>query len=424
MLRFVLLFLGLFLATAVPLRAENWPEFRGPTGQGCYAGNGLPIEWSTTKNIAWKQPIPGKGWSSPIVQDGRIFLTTAIPVEGSSKEKQKQKDQSLCAVCQDAASGKELWRTEVFLQDGKKAPGIHSKNSHASPTPLTDGRRLYVHFGHQGTACLDLDGNVVWRSTELRYAPVHGNGGTPICVDDRLVFAVDGGDKQFVAALDRDTGAVLWKTARKSTAVKKFSFGTPLLITVNGRRQIVSPAADAVMAYDPADGKELWRVKYDGYSVIPRPVFGHGLVFLSSGYDRPTLLAIRAATAGDDPNQALVWSTTKAAPHTPSPLLVGDELYTVSDGGIASCFDARTGKVQWQERLEGAFSASPTFADGKVYLQSEDGVTTVVRAGTKYEMLAQNALKERTFASYAIADGAIYLRTETQLYCLRELGKK
>lgn len=405
----LILTLGLTLAAG----AEDWPDFRGPTGQGHYTGK-LPISWSTTKNVVWKEPIPGSGWSSPIVHAGRVYLTTSVPVKDS-------KDITLEALCLDASSGKQLWRTEVFRQDGAKAPRIHKKNSHASPTPLIDGERLYVHFGHQGTAGLDLEGKVVWRTNEHRYAPVHGNGGTPLLTPGKLIFSGDGGDKQFVVALDTATGKTIWKTDRKSAAFKRFSFSTPLLITVKGQVQIVSPASDAVMAYDPTSGKELWRAKYDGYSVIPRPVFGHGLVFLSSGYDRPSLLAIRVdGTPGDLTPTHIAWTTDKGAPHTPSPLLVGDELYTVSDQGIASCLDARTGKVHWRERVGGSFSASPTFADGKIYLQSEDGVTTVLRAGTKFENLAQSKLNERTFASYAVADGAIYLRTESQLYRIQE----
>jgi outer membrane protein assembly factor BamB len=394
----------------LPAQAEDWPEFRGPTGQGHYAGTGLPTEWSATKNVVWKQAIPGKGWSSPIIQDGRIYLTTAVPVEGG-----KARDQSLRALCLDAANGKLCWQTEVFQQDGKKAPGIHTKNSHASPTPLTDGRHLYVHFGHQGTACLDLDGNVVWRSTEVRYAPVHGNGGTPVLVDGRLVFAADGGDQQFAVALNPATGKVQWKTDRLCEAVKRFSFGTPLVITVNGQRQIVSPATDAVMAYDPESGKELWRVPYEGYSVVPRPVHGHGMVFLSTGYEQPRLLAIRVE-GEEAAKPRMVWSTAKAAPHTPSPLLVGDELYTVSDDGIASCLDARTGEVHWKERVEGTYSASPLYAEGRVYVQNEAGLGTVLRAGKAFEVLAENALNERTLASYAAADGALYIRTEGRLY--------
>jgi outer membrane protein assembly factor BamB len=406
---FLLSTLLLILAPAV--RAEDWREYRGPTGQGLYAGKGLATEWSTTKNVVWKQPIPGHGWSSPVVQDGRIYLTTAVPIGAG-----KTPDQSLRALCLDAATGKPLWTTEVFLQDGKKAPAIHAKNSHASPSPLIKGKHLFVHFGHQGTACLDLDGNVVWGNTELRYAPVHGNGGSPIWADGRLVFCADGGDKRFIVALDPDSGKVVWKTDRTSPASRKFSFGTPLLITVDGKQQIVNPASDVVTAYDPKDGTELWRVKYDGYSVIPRPVAGHGLVFLSTGYDSPRMLAIRTDGTGDVTKSHVAWSMTKAAPHTPSPLLVGDELYTVSDSGMASCVNARTGKVHWQKRVEGAYSASPFYGDGKIYLQSEQGLCTVLRAGTKYEVLAENALAEKTFASYAAADGALYVRTEGNLY--------
>ena len=270
-------------------RAEDWPEFRGPTGQGLSAEVGLPIEWSETKNVAWKQAVPGKGWSSPIVVGGKVYLTTAAPRGGDGKPE----DLSLDALCLDAKSGRILWEQEVFRQDPKASPSIHGKNSHASSTPLIHGQRLFVHFGHQGTACLDLKGTVIWRKTDLKYAPVHGNGGTPILVEDKLIYSADGGDKQLVVALNKTNGKIIWKTDRKCTFDRTFSFSTPLLITVNGKQQIISPASGAVMAYDPADGKELWRANYDGYSVIPRPVFGHGMIFLSTGYNKPSLLAIR-----------------------------------------------------------------------------------------------------------------------------------
>jgi outer membrane protein assembly factor BamB len=408
MLRFSLIAV-LSFATALSARAENWPEFRGPTGQGIYAGKNLPIEWSPTKNVAWVQPIPGKGWSSPIVQDGRIYLTSAVPIADTM-------DLSPQAICLDADSGEQIWKTEVFRHAANAK--IHTKNSHASPTPITDGKRLYVHFGHQGTACLDLTGKILWRNTDLRYNPVHGNGGSPILAGDRLVFSVDGSDQQFVCALDTADGKLAWKTDRQSEAGDKtFSFSTPLLITANGKPQIVSPASNAVMAYDPADGKEIWRVKYNGYSVIPRPVFGHGMVFISTGYGAPVVMAIKVdGAAGDVTKSHVVWSVKKGGPHTPSLLLVGAELYMVSDGGLASCLDARTGKFHWSERVGGGFSASPFYADGKIYLQSEQGVTTVLNAGTTYESLAASKLGERTFACYAVADGAIYLRTESKLY--------
>jgi outer membrane protein assembly factor BamB len=390
--------------------ADDWPEFRGPDGQG-HARGSLPTEWGPDRNVAWKQAIPGSGWSSPVVSGGRVYLTAAVPVE-----KSPTKDLSLRALCLDAKSGRVVWDVEAIRQNGARVPGIQSKNSNASPTPIVAGKRLYVHFGHLGTACLDLDGKVIWRQTELRYAPVHGNGGSPILVDDLLIFSIDGDDKQCVVALGAADGRVKWKTDRRSRAYKKFSFHTPLLIEVNGKQQVISAGSDVASAYDPKTGEEIWHVRYEGYSVIPRPVYGHGLLYIVTGYDRPSLIAVRPDGKGDVTNTHVAWRMTRNAPHTPSPLLVGDELYTVSDGGWASCLDAKTGRVHWSERLGGGFSASPLTADGKVYFQNEAGVGFVVRAGTKYELLAKNDLKERTLASYAAADGALFIRTAKHLY--------
>jgi outer membrane protein assembly factor BamB len=408
--RLLVLAATVFLSAAA--RGEDWPEFRGPTGQGLVVGRGLPVEWSATKNVAWKQAIPGLGWSSPVVVDGRVYLTTAVPVAAGPAS-----DQLLRALCLDAGTGKTLWDTEVFRQDGSKAPRIQAKNSHASPTPLVRDGRLYVHFGHQGTACLDLDGKVLWRNTDLTYRPVHGNGGSPVLTDGLLIFSCDGSDKQFIVALECDTGKVRWQTDRKTDAVKKFSFSTPLVIDVKGKKQLISPGSDVVCACDPATGKEVWRVRTEGFSVVPRPVYGHGLLFVCAGYDPPaTLLAIRPDGQGDVTDTHVAWTTRKAVPLNPSPLLAGDELYLVSDNGIASCLDARTGKVHWQERLGGNYSASPVFADGKVYFQNEEGTGVVVKAGTQFEKLAENSLGERTLASYAAADGAWFIRTDKHLY--------
>lgn len=399
----------LLLCSAISSRAENWTEFRGPTGQGIYDGKNLPLEWSTTKNIAWKQPLPGKGWSSPIVLNDCVYLTAAVPIEGS-------KNLSLEAICLNATDGTLLWQTKVYEEDSTKSPTIHGKNSHASPSPITDGKHVYVHFGHEGTAGLDLEGKVLWRNTEHRYSPVHGNGGTLILVDNRLIFSADGSDTQSLIALNPTDGNTVWKTDRHSKAAKKFSFSTPLAILVGGKTQIVTPASDVVAAYDPAEGTELWRVKYDGYSLIPRPVFGHGLIFLSTGYNTPSALAIRTDGSGDVSSSHITWTVKRGAPHTPSMLLIGDELYMVSDAGVASCLDAKTGKEHWRERVPGNYSASPFYADGKIYLHNEEGLTTVLKAGTKFENLASNDLKERMLASAAVADGAIYLRTEGHLY--------
>jgi outer membrane protein assembly factor BamB len=399
------------LSFVTPLQADDWPEFRGPTGQGLLLSGSLPTEWGPAKNVAWKQEIPGKGWSSPVVVNGRIYLTTAVPIKDSAT-----KDLALEALCLDAKTGQTVWETKVFQQDGAKSPAIQGKNSHASPTPLVSGDRLYVHFGHQGTACLDLEGNVVWRNDTIKYAPVHGNGGTPIVVDDLLIFSCDGGDKRFVVALDRGTGQVRWQTDRDVNVVKKFSFSTPLLITVNGQKQVISPGSNVVSALDPATGKEIWRVRYNGYSVIPRPVYGHGLLFIVTGYDASTVMAIRPDGQGDVTDTHVAWTIRKNAPHTPSLLLLGEELYMVSDGGMASCVDAKTGKVHWQQPLERHYSASPLAADGKIYFQSEEGVGTVIKAGKQFEQVARNDLGEHALASFAAADGALFIRTEKGLY--------
>ncbi len=405
----------LFALTAVlsllpsPLLADDWPEFRGPTGQGLVAKGSPPLTWDKTENVAWRQTVPGAGWSSPSVVDGKVFLTSAVP-DGD-------KVLALTALCFSARDGRQLWQQEVFREDTSKSPKPHSKNSHASPTPLVSGSRLFVHFGHLGTACLDLDGKVLWKNDKIHYQPVHGNGGSPILVDDKLIFSCDGADKPFVVALDAATGQEAWRADRNADrAVKKFCFSTPLLIEVKGKKQVVSPGPEAVVAYDPATGDEIWRVRYTGYSVIPRPVYGHGLVFLSTGYDSPTLMAIRPDGQGDVTKTHVAWQTKQNAPHTPSPLLVGDELYTVSDRGVATCFDAKTGEVHWSERLNATFSASPLYADGKIYVQSEDGLGIVLKAGKKFEELARNDLGERSLASYAFADGALFIRTAESLY--------
>jgi outer membrane protein assembly factor BamB len=389
--------------------ASDWPEFRGPTGQGHAVATGLPTEWSATKNVAWKVPVPGAGWSSPAIAGGRVFLTTGVEV--------KDVGVSLRALAYDAKTGRLLWETEVLPAADAKVQPIHSKNSPASPTPIVEGDRVYVHFGHHGTACLDLGGKILWRQTALGYNPVHGNGGSPALVGDLLVFSADGQRDPAVYALRKATGEVAWKVARTGDVRQKFSFCTPLVIAVGGRTQIVIPGSGAVSALDPADGREIWRARYGGgYSVVPRPVFAHGLLFIGTGYNRADLLAIRADGEGDVTDTHIAWRTTKGAPLTPSVLAVGDELYAVADSGVATCFDAKTGTVHWQERIDGNYSASPIHADGKIYFLSEDGIGTVLRASRTFEKIAVNKIDERALASYAVADGALFLRSAAHLW--------
>jgi outer membrane protein assembly factor BamB len=409
----------IFCPGSAPILAAEecaWPEFRGPTGQGHSSASSLPLHWGPDRNVAWKVPIPGKGWSSPIVCGGTIFLTTAVPLDGKGGG---DGPQSLRALGLDARSGAVKWNVEVFRHDGAE---IHSKNSHASATPLGDGKRVYVHYGTYGTAALDLDGRVLWRNRELRYEPVHGSGGSPALAGRALVVHCDGGDRQFVAALDRETGEVLWRKDRPWDPRKGFSFSTPLLIDVAGRKELVSPGSEGVVAYDPGTGDEIWRVRYEGgYSVVPRPVHGHGLVFVCTGYEDPALLAIRPGGRGDVTETHVAWRRDRGAPHNPSPLLVGDRLAIVSDRGVATCLDARTGKEHWQRRLGGSMSASPIGALGRIYFLGEEGETVVIRAEGNGEELARNDLGERALASPAVAGSAIFIRTEKHLFRIEEL---
>lgn len=391
--------------------AADWPQFRGPRSDGHGEARNLPDTWNETTNVAWKAPIPGKGWSSPALFRDRLYLTTAVP----AKEGSASGELSLRALCIDAAKGRILWNVAVFTQPAD-APKIHTKNSHASPTPLVSGDRLYVHFGHQGTACLNLAGKVLWRNDKLKYPPVHGNGGSPVLVDGKLILSCDGGSDPFVVGLDAATGDEVWRFSRPGDPVKKFSFSTPAVTDVDGQKQVVTPGADVVNALDPSTGRELWSVRYDGYSVIPQPVVGHGMVFLSTGYDSPTVMAIRLGGGGDVTDTHVAWELARGGPNTPSPLLIGDELYLLTDRGVLTCVDARTGEEHWQERIGGNYSSSPIFADGKIFIQSEDGPALVVRPGTKYVKVADAGFAERTLASYAVGDSALFIRTEKNLY--------
>jgi len=393
--------------------AGEWPQFRGPTGQGISYATNVPLHWSATSNVVWKTGIPGRGWSSPVLADGRLYLTTAIGGADAASV-------SLRALCVNAIDGAILWNIEVLQPEPSSAKTIHQKNSPASPTPILDHGRLYVHFGHMGTAALDISGKILWRQTALKYSPLHGNGGSPALMGDMLVFSCDGTKDPFIVALDAGTGEVRWKTPRNTAAERTFSFSTPLGIEVGGARQIISPVSGFVGAYDPADGHEIWKVRYgEGYSLVPRPVFAHGLLFITTGFDRPTVLAIKPAGArGDVTETHIAWTIRKGAPHTPSLLVVGDELYFVADSGVATCADVRTGEIHWNERLGGNFSASPVYADGRIYFQNEAGAAFVVKAGKTFALLAQNDLAERTLASCAVADNALFIRSESHLWRL------
>ena len=414
----------------------EWPEWRGPGGRGHAdpSARNLPATWSETENVAWKCPLPGRGWSSPVIAGNQVWMTTALETEASPEDAERRLktntgDQPLTlmekvdfhALCVDRSTGRLLH--DIPLLSEREPQWVHQLNSYASPSPVLAPGRAYFHFGTFGTACVDTSsGAILCTNTTLRIMHENGPGSSPILAGDLLVFHLDGSDTQSIVALHADTGRVAWRTSRSGTMADhpqlRKSYATPALMTVEGRDLILSQGADWLYAYAPADGREVWRLKYGnlGFSLSSRAVFGHGLMFLCTGYSRSELHAVRL---GNEPAHA--WKYAKGVPTMSSPLLVGDELYFVSDsGGMLTCLDARTGREHYRERLGGSHSASPLFADGRILFPDRDGVTTVVAPGTEFRVLTRNTLPGRILATPAAVGDSLYLRTDAALYRIRE----
>ena len=410
--KFNLLTLLTTLTAAATLQADTWNQFRGPSGDGHAQAKNIPLKWSQTENIAWKQKLPGNGWSSPVLHNDRLYLTTAV-TRGDSTPPAL----SLHVLCVDAKTGKIVWNKEVFRPNSSRVQKQHKKNSYASPTPFIEDNRIYAHFSHMGTACLDLSGKIVWKNDSFNYKPVHGTGGSPVVVGNILFFSCDAVSNPFVVALDKKTGKLRWRKNRNIEVSRTFSFSTATAIRVNGQTQIVSPGSGAVIAYDPADGSEIWKVRYgQGYSVVPRPVYAHGLVYVCSGFNQAVLHAIDPTGKGDVTETHVKWKHNKNVPKSASILVVGDEIFMTADKTFVSCIDAKTGKIHYQERVQGGFSASPTFAAGRIYITDEEGKTTVLAPGKEFKILAESDLNEKTLASFAVTDGAIFFRSQEALY--------
>ena len=389
---------------------DDWSQFRGPGGQGHSIAEELPLNWSESKNVTWKSAIEGTGWSSPVTRGKQIWLTTAV-----------DQGKSLLVICLDRATGRQRHRIAIFASQMTR--GLHPKNSHASPTPILEGDRVYVHFGPYGTACLTTGGKLVWK-TRLAYKTLYGPSSSPVLLDDLLIVQCHGTDVRFVTALDKKTGKPRWRRSHDSRSPKlerHNSESTPLIIHTPAGSQLICNVAGHVLSYEPRTGKSLWSVQQqENYAQVPRPVYGHRLLFTAGGYFSPVVHAIRPGGRGDVTKSHVVWSVRKAVPNNPSPLLVGNELYMVSDKGIGSCLDARTGKLHWRERLGGNYSASPIFADGRIYFANEEGVTTVLAPGPRFRKLASNKLDGRIMASSAVSGKAIYLRTDRHLYRIEQ----
>ena len=400
----------LFLSSA--RAADEWPQFRGPTGQGLSDAKGLPVTWSEAENIKWKTAIPGVGHSSPVVSGNRIWLTSS-PDKGKTRH----------VLCLDFATGKIT--QDILLFACETPEPCHAMNSYATPTPVLEGDRVYVTFGNAGTACLNAEtGKTLWERHDIKviYFDV-GAASSPILYRDKLILNCDGqsNDKFFVIALDKNTGETLWRTDRKfpndKIPSKTHSSCVPLVISVAGKDQLISPGGHGVRSYDPESGKELWVARYGGWSVVPRPVYADGLLFVCSGTIQSTVLGIKPEGANGDitDTPAMLWKTAKNVPVMPSPLLAGNRLYTLTATTL-SCLKPATGEVTWSENIPGQHLASPVAADGHIYLFNTTGGSAVVALGDTFHILATNRLDSGCSASPALVGKSLLVRTATHLY--------
>ena len=414
-----------------------WPQWRGPAGEGHAPGaHDLPVAWSETEHVAWKTPLPGRGWSSPVLDERLVWMTTALEHEAppdvvaeravavpGSQPRNVAASVSLHAVAVDRDTGTLVHDIELFRVDAPQP--IHTLNSYASPSPVLAAGRLYCQFGDYGTACVDTaTGTILWKNRDLRLDHMNGPGSTPILYDGLLIVNCDGCDVQEIAALDAASGRIAWKTPRsgplRDNPDLKKAYATPLIVKQGDRDVLISPGADWLYGYDPQTGAELWRMSYGelGFSVVPRPVTGHGLLFMSTSFNQPRLLAVKLAADGS--GAEIAWQEKKGAPSMPSPLVVGDRLFMVSDKGVATFLDARTGAAVATLRLGGNFSSSPLLAAGRIYAGNRDGETFVIDPGSgsdgEPKLLATNHLDGRIFATPAAVGDSLYLRTDTALY--------
>jgi outer membrane protein assembly factor BamB len=395
--------------TSVATAAETWPQFRGPTGQGIASGTG-PLKWSKDTGIAWKIPLTAKGWSSPVIDNRKIVLT------GSRKDGDTA---HLTAFALDVTTGKTLWEVDLFKPTAEETAAMHGKNSLASSTPVIADSVVYVHFGHMGTAALRLDdGEVIWKN-QVSYKPMHGNGGSPIIVGDLLVVNADAEIAPTIVAFHRKDGIIAWRTPREQKVRSTFSFSTPLVVETDGRTEILSAASGMIGAYAPEDGRLLWKVTYgEGYSVVPRPVVAEDIAYVATGYNVPKLIAIRLGKAtGDVTKTHIAWEVTRRMPKTPSMIATGGRVLVLDDTGTLTSLDAKSGEPAWNKKLPGNFSASPILTGDTLYALTEDGVCYVVKISPDAaEIRFETDLAERTLASPALLDGALYLRTENHLW--------
>jgi outer membrane protein assembly factor BamB len=414
-------FLVAVLLTSTRSDAQ-WPQFRGPEGLGTSAARNLPLTWAEGKNVRWKTAVHGRAWSSPVILGNQVWVSTATP-DG----------RELSALAIDRDTGKIVHDIKLFHVENPQF--AHAFNSYASPTPVIEPGRIYVTFGSPGTAAIDTrTAKVVWERRDLECNHFRGAGSSPILFRELLIMHFDGSDRQYVIALDKNTGKTVWRTDRsidfkdlgpdgkpQAEGDYRKAFSTPHIVTVAGTPVMISIGSKATYGYDPVTGKELWKIEErTSHSGSTRPVAGGGLVFYPSGFAAGHVLAVRPDGRGDVTDTHVVWRVTRGAPNKPSLLLVNDLLFMIGDTGIATCLDARTGDEVWRSRVQGSYSASPVSAAGRIYLFSEEGKATVLEAGREFKVLAENFLDEGFMASPAIDGSALFLRTRTHLYRIEE----
>lgn len=392
--------------------AENWVRFRGPNGQGVSSEKNLPVSWSSEENVVWKTEIPGNGWSSPIVFDKWVFLTTSTE-EGTSCR----------MICINRQDGSIAWNKEVHQQ---KTGPMRKQNSYATPTPVTDGKNVYAVFYDGTVVAVDFSGSVVWKNDEVDFFSLHGLGASPILADGQLIMPFDGSSREeskvgwkepwenaVILALDTKDGSVRWKGRRGESRVGHV---TPIL--VNDGAQLVSAGGDRVQGFDPKSGERIWSIYSQGEGVTPSPVVGDGLLYTSSGFEAPTLRAIRLGGVGDVTDTHIAWEQKRGVAALPSLLYVEPHLYSITRDNILHCLDGSTGDIVWRERLEGKYSASPVYADGRIYILSEEGVTIILKPGSEYSEIGRNDIGETCFASMAVSDGHFYIRSDQHMFCI------
>jgi outer membrane protein assembly factor BamB len=395
------------------LYAENWPQFRGPSGQGISDEKNLPVRWSATDEILWKTEIPGEGYSSPIVFDQNIYITSAEDSGASCR-----------VLCLDLNSGSILWNTEVFRQ---KPGNKEMRNSYATPTPVTDGKLVYAVYNDGSIAAVTTEGTLRWQNRNYKFYSQHGLGVSPILYENLFIIPFDGSgrppdkhvgwqepwDKAFILALDKSSGEQVWIGKR---GLSRIAHVTPLIVDYRGTPQLVSGAGDVVQGFDPKTGTRIWSVKSSGEGVVPSIVSGEEMVFSASGFGDPTIRAILLGGNGDVTKTHIIWEQKDNVPTIPSFLYHKPYLFTITDNGKAMCLQAKTGEIVWQQRIPGKYAASPVYADGKIYFLSEKGTSTVIEAGPVFKIIAENKIEELCKASYAIANGKIIIRAEKHLY--------